>query len=98
MHGYSVLMLIFGICIFLIGIYVYTGHYSQILFARSHMKNPGKEYLKYLGKIILLVSTAPIISAISGFFLSENSFIPMLILVILFEVEMYLGVKYFKKQ
>ena len=91
------LMLIFGICIFLIGIYVYTGHYSQILFARSHMKNPGKEYLKYLGKIIMLVSTAPMISAITALFLPENSLIPMLILVILFEIQMYLGVKYFRK-
>lgn len=90
-------MLIFGICIFLIGIYVYTGHYSQILFARSHMKNPGKEYLKYLGKIIMLVSTAPMISAIAALFLPENSLIPMLILVILFEIQMYLGVKYFRK-
>ena len=64
MGGLGILMLIFGIGIILAGLYIYTGHNSDLLLWRAHLKNPSKKYLRYLGKVIMASGLSTILTAI----------------------------------
>lgn len=66
MNGFSTLMFIFGICIILVGLYMFTGHKLGILTERPAFKNLKKEEWKNIGKWTMIVSIIPIILAILG--------------------------------
>lgn len=66
MNGFSTLMFIFGICIILVGLYMFTGHKLGILTERPAFKNLKKEEWKNIGKWTMIVSVVPIILAILG--------------------------------
>ena len=68
MEGFSALMFIFVFCIFLAGLYIYTGHNSKILLWKGYNKDTGKEQLKVIGKWTMIISVVPIILGIVGLF------------------------------
>ena len=97
MYGYSILMLIFGICIILAGLYIRAGNNSEILLWRTHLKNPSKKELAYIGKITMIIGLAPIISSVSGVLVAEESILPIIILILSMIILLILSVKYIKK-
>lgn len=67
MNGFSILMFIFGLGIFLAGLYIYTGHRSEVLLWKG--PNPKKMSLKELkkvGMITMIASLLPIVLGIIG--------------------------------
>lgn len=69
MNGFSILMLVFGLCIVLTGLYMYTGHKIEMLTWRAAFKNLNKSEWKNIGKWTMIVSIIPLILSIIGFFL-----------------------------
>ena len=71
MNGFSILMFIFGLGIFLAGLYIYTGYRSEVLLWKGPdpKKMPLKE-LKKVGKITMITSLLPIILGIIGLIFS----------------------------
>lgn len=66
MNGFATLMFIFGLCIILVGLYMFTGHRLGILTERPAFKNLKKEDWQNIGKWTMIVSIIPIILAILG--------------------------------
>ena len=66
MNGFSVFMFIFGFLLYAAGIYIYTGHNSELLRWKGYNKNATKEELKNIGKWVIIVGSIPIILAILG--------------------------------
>ena len=70
MNGFSCLMFIFGVLIFLAGLYIYTGHKNEVLLWKCHdLSKVTKDDLKVIGKWTMISSLVPIILAIVGLFL-----------------------------
>ena len=82
MEPVSVLMFVFGIALFLAGVYLFTGHKSELLLWKSTDKNPSKETLRYIGKIVMATSLSPVLCGILAALLGEASVIPYIIFVI----------------
>jgi len=96
MSGFAVLMFIFGILIFLMGIYIYTGHDNFI--GRGYFKKESRAYLRYMGKIVMLLALSPILCGISLCIGNlEETIIPVIILIISFIIFIIIGVTCFKK-
>ena len=66
MNGFSVFMFIFGFLLYAAGIYIYTGHNSELLIWKGYNKNATKEELKVVGKWVIIVGTIPILLGILG--------------------------------
>ena len=66
MNVFSVFMFIFGFLLYAAGIYIYTGHNSELLIWKGYNKNATKEELKNIGKWVIIVGSIPIILAILG--------------------------------
>ena len=56
--GLGALLLIFGFVLFLVGIYIFTGHKNPLVFGRAWIsaKNSTKEELRVIGAIILVIA------------------------------------------
>lgn len=66
MNGFSTLMFIFGSCVLLVGLYMYTGHKLEILIYRAAFKNLSKAEWKNIGKWTMISSVFIFIIAILG--------------------------------
>ena len=66
MSGFSILMILFGICIFLVGLYMFTGHKLGIMSLRTAFRNLSQNEWKNIGKWTMIASVIPIILAILG--------------------------------
>ena len=66
MNGFSVLMFIFGFCVLLVGLYMYTGHKLYILTYRVAFRNLNKDEWKNIGKWTMVSSILIFIIAIIG--------------------------------
>ena len=66
MNGFSILMFIFGSCVLLVGLYMYTGHKLEILTYRAAFKNLSKAEWKNIGKWTMISSVFIFIIAILG--------------------------------
>ena len=66
MNGFSILMLIFGICIILVGLYMYKGNELIIISWKAAYKGLNKEGWKTVGKWTMITSIIPFILAILG--------------------------------
>ncbi len=67
MNGLAVLMFIFGILIFLCGLYLYGGHngdFTRLLLWKMHKDTFSKEELQLAGKWTMISSLIPFIIAI----------------------------------
>ena len=69
MNGFSILFFIFGICVFLVGLYAYTGHEIGILTCRAAFRNLTKDNWKNIGKWTMISSIVIFAIAIIGLFL-----------------------------
>ena len=70
MNGFSCLMFIFAGLIFIAGIYLYTGHKSELLLWKVHdIKKFTIEETKKVGFWTIIVGFIPLILAIIGLFL-----------------------------
>ena len=66
MVPFSIFMIIFGILIFLAGLYIYKGHNSELLLWKGYNKNATKEELKNTGMWVMISSLVPFVLAILG--------------------------------
>lgn len=67
MNSFSILMFIFGFCIFLAGLYIYTGHRSELLLWKGpNPKNMSLKDLKKVGMATMISSLLPVILGIIG--------------------------------
>ena len=96
MEGYSILMIIFGAVLCLAGLAVYKGHDELIV--RGRPENPTPEYLRYLGTIIMLVSLAPLLSGISARLYKKDTFIPIMVLLVVGVAAIVLPMKLLKEE
>ena len=70
MNGLTILMFIFALGIFLCGLYLFTGHKSELLLWKNHnVKDMSLEEVKNVGKWTMISSIIPIIIGIIGFFI-----------------------------
>ena len=67
MNGFACFMLIFAIGIFIAGIYIYTGHKSEVLIWKGYNKNATTKDLEKIGKWTMIVGLIPLILSILGF-------------------------------
>ena len=68
MSGFSILMIIFGVLIFLCGLYLFTGHKSELLLWNvNDIKKYTIEKTKNVGKCTMLSSIIPFILALLGY-------------------------------
>lgn len=79
MNGFGILMLILAAGVFLCGLYLYTGHNSDLLLWKAPMKNPSKEDLQYVGGITMFVTLCPLITGISALLANEDSPLPVIV-------------------
>lgn len=66
MNGFSILMFIFAVSVFLIGLYMFTGHKLDILSLRVEFKNLNINDWKNIGKWTMITSILIFIIAIIG--------------------------------
>lgn len=93
MNYFCYLLIILALGVLLIGFNTYKG--NQDLLTKVHGKK-NKQYLKRLGKIIMLSCLSPLLTGIVGIFI-ENVIIIFLILVISFIVIMIFANSYIKE-
>ena len=70
MSGFSILMFIFGVCVLLVGLYMYTGHKLDILTYRVAFRNLTKSEWKNIGKYTMITSIFIFILALLGLLLN----------------------------
>lgn len=69
MNGLSILMFIFAFLIFIAGLWIYTGHRSELLLWKADFyKTATDEQIKAVGKWTMIVSIIPIIIALIALF------------------------------
>ncbi len=56
MNGFSIFMFVFGISVFLVGLYIYTGHKSEIILWRLNVDKASKKEIKNIGKWTMISS------------------------------------------
>ncbi len=66
MNGFSILMIIFGICILLVGLFMFRGNELKIISWKAAFKGLNKSGWKNIGKWTMIVSIIPFILAIVG--------------------------------
>ena len=99
MINFGILMIIFGSLVLLAGLYlVYNskGDFASVLLWKSNTKNMTKKEISYAGKVTMVTSLSLIISGIISLFCQEESFIPIIILLISFIVFLITAIKIFK--
>ncbi len=68
MSGFSILMFIFAGLTILAGLYIYTGHNSELLLWKGYNKNATKEDLQKTGKWTMIVGLFIMVLGIIGIF------------------------------
>ena len=71
MPGVSILMFIFAICIFLTGLYMFTGHKLGVIAWKAAFKGLTKEGWKNVGKWTMITSVIPLIIGIICLFIAD---------------------------
>ena len=94
MNPFSILMIIFGILIILVGYLVYKGHDEYL--SRGYYKKESKLYLRFVGKTTMVVGLSPILSGIVAI-LVDSILISSLVLVISMIIFFIIAVKIFNK-
>lgn len=70
MNGFSILMLIFAFFVFIAGLYIYTGHRSELLLWKTHdVKKLTLAELKNIGKWTMIASLLIFIIGLIGMLL-----------------------------
>jgi hypothetical protein len=69
MSGFAIIMFIFALCVFLSGLFMFTGHKIGLLEGRVAFKNLTKEEWKNIGKWTMISSMFIYLLAIIGLFI-----------------------------
>ena len=96
-NGYFILMMIFGVSIFLYGLDICVSK-NPVLPIRYHGKRT-RSYLKYLGKTTMTISIAPILSGLVSL-LGDSGIIVLLsglTLILSFIVGIIISIKVYKE-
>ena len=64
MNGFSILMILFGICILLVGLFMFRGNELKIISWKAAFKGLNKSEWKNIGKWTMIVSIITFILAI----------------------------------
>ena len=72
MNGFSILMIIFGICILLVGLFMFRENELKIISWKAAFKDLNKEEWKNIGKWTMIVSIIPFILAKLGILFNFN--------------------------
>ena len=98
MNPFFILMMIFGICIFLYGLDIYVS--KNPIIPRYYKKTISKSYRHYVGSFVMLVSLSPILSGIVSCFGDSNLivFLSMFTLIASFIILLVVGMKIFKEK
>ena len=68
MSGFSIFMIIFGVLIFLCGLYLFTGHKNELLLWKVHdIEKFTIVQTKNVGKWTMIASLVPLIIALLGY-------------------------------
>ena len=99
MNPFSILMFVFAIGIFLGGLSVFNGN-TFLLYKTYHKKPPVKSELRYIGRVTMLVSLAPVFSGLVALIGDEEiMFLPASVtLIISFILLLIIGIKIFKSE
>ena len=84
MFEYSILMIIFGVAIFLYGIYIYCAKNPFI--PKSNVSKVTKSYKKYVAKITLIVSVGPILSGLVALLGDSDIIMTAALLTLIFSI------------
>ena len=69
LNGFSILMFIFSVLVFLAGLYIYKGHNSELLIWKGRNPHATKQELKVTGGWTMFASGIILIIGIIGLFL-----------------------------
>ncbi len=69
MGGFSILFFIFGLCVLLVGIYMYTGHEFKPISWKAAFQSVNKDGWKNIGKWTMISSLILFFIAILGWIL-----------------------------
>ncbi len=92
MEYFSIFMIIFSVCIFLYGFYIFKSKKPYLPYT-YHGKRT-KAYYEYLGKITMVVSLTPLLSATCVLF-TNSVLVFMSVFIGTFIIIMFLCIKYF---
>ena len=100
--AYSILMFIFGGVLFLYGLLCYKKKDYHLLPYRGRTAPKGwntKAHVEKVGKIVMMIAAAPILSAIAGLIWPET-IVPFIVLIVAFVALIWVGVKkiYYKDE
>jgi uncharacterized membrane-anchored protein len=90
-------MIVFGVLLFIAGLYIYTGHNSEILLWRGYNPNRTKKELKQIGTGVIVIGLSPLISGITALFFEDDSIIPLIVMFIIMIIAIIIAVKLYKK-
>ena len=97
MSPYGIIMCIFGVMIILFGFSYYRGN-KELLPVRYHGPRT-KSYLKYLGKVTMVVGISPIISGLISCIPSlEDTIIPVIILILGIIITLIISIRIFHEE
>lgn len=71
MYGFSILMFIFFLGVFISGLYLYTGHKSELLLWKSNVKKMSIDEVKNVGKWTMISSIFILLLSIIGLLFGE---------------------------
>ncbi len=95
-YAFSILMFALAAFLFIYALIVSTGETGLIMKYRAAKVDDSKKYAKQFSKIMMLVSTSPLIRGIVGLIVKGNVLPAFLILVITLVITITLGIKYIK--
>ena len=80
MEGYTILMLIFGACIFLYGLDIMFSKNPVI--PKLHVKK-SRAYYKFVGKTTMLISLSPVFASLIPYICKGNLFFTIIYIVLI---------------
>lgn len=95
-YGFAILMFALAAFLFIYALIVSTGETGLIMKYKAAKVNDSKKYAKQFSKIMMLVSTSPLLSGIVGMIVKENVLPAFLTLLISLIITIFMGVKYIK--
>ena len=100
MQPFGILFIIFGVCVFLYGVFIAAGHNPIVRYGYVGVQKLklSKEELKSLGKKVEIFSLPIILTGISGLLFEEENITPLFVLIISLVITIIIVVKKSKKK
>ena len=98
MNPVFILMMIFGICIFLYGVDIYVS--KKPFIPRYYKKTITKSYRHYVGKTVMFVSLSPILGGLVSC-LGDSVWVVLFMMIVMigsFVLFLYIAIHYFQEK